>query len=404
MAEPRRRTSPEAARIGSREAPLPPPAREVELGRPVALGRRATARATRAQGREAHRRLRRARGHPARPRHLLDGAARAADTRAGRARPRRARRGVRRAPLRRLRGRAPRAPPGGTCLGGVGAARRPQPRNRATPRAPRRCRPAAPGQRCRPAPSPRSRSALPAGGSSGRVPPRSTRSSFLGSSADPAADPPPRRAAKRRTAHARRVVASFSLGAAGCGGASAEEVVRAWSDALNHGLDGDAGALFAADAIAVSGTGEEVVLRTQADATRFNASLPCQGGSSRCRATRTASPRRFSSISAGRSRARPRDRRHGGLHRRGRQDRPLGATPRLETEARRGRTRSGPCASGPALPAQSSAELAFFFRQKNSAPMAAPIAAMIPTFFFLMPRCPLSSSASASPCASERGT
>jgi hypothetical protein len=67
------------------------------------------------------------------------------------------------------------------------------------------------------------------------------------------------------------------LGAAGCGGASAEEVVRSWSDALNHGLDGDAGALFAADAIAVSGTGEEIVLHTQADATRFNASLPCQG-------------------------------------------------------------------------------------------------------------------------------
>ena len=57
------------------------------------------------------------------------------------------------------------------------------------------------------------------------------------------------------------------LGAAGCGGASAEEVVRAWSDALNHGLDGDAAALFAADAIAVSGTGEEVVLRTEDDAT-----------------------------------------------------------------------------------------------------------------------------------------
>ena len=67
------------------------------------------------------------------------------------------------------------------------------------------------------------------------------------------------------------------LGAAGCGGASAEEVVRAWSDALNHGLDGDAAALFAANAIAVSGTGEEVVLRTEDDATAFNASLPCQG-------------------------------------------------------------------------------------------------------------------------------
>jgi hypothetical protein len=53
--------------------------------------------------------------------------------------------------------------------------------------------------------------------------------------------------------------------------------VRAWSDALNHGLNGDAGALFAPGAIAVSGTGEETVLQTNDDATAFNASLPCQG-------------------------------------------------------------------------------------------------------------------------------
>jgi limonene-1,2-epoxide hydrolase len=53
--------------------------------------------------------------------------------------------------------------------------------------------------------------------------------------------------------------------------------VRAWSDALNHGLNGDAAALFASGAIAVSGTGEEIVLRTRADATAFNASLACQG-------------------------------------------------------------------------------------------------------------------------------
>jgi hypothetical protein len=67
------------------------------------------------------------------------------------------------------------------------------------------------------------------------------------------------------------------LGTAGCGGDSPEEVVRAWSDALNHGLNGDAGALFAAGAVAVSGTGEELVLSTREEAASFNASLPCQG-------------------------------------------------------------------------------------------------------------------------------
>jgi hypothetical protein len=67
------------------------------------------------------------------------------------------------------------------------------------------------------------------------------------------------------------------LGVGGCGAESPEDVVRAWSDALNHGLNGDAGALFAPGAVAVSGTGEELVLKTAEDATRFNAGLPCQG-------------------------------------------------------------------------------------------------------------------------------
>jgi hypothetical protein len=69
----------------------------------------------------------------------------------------------------------------------------------------------------------------------------------------------------------------FTLAAAGCGSVSPEEVVRRWSDALNHGLNGDAAELFAAGARAISGDGEVVVLRTRADAEGFNASLPCQG-------------------------------------------------------------------------------------------------------------------------------
>jgi hypothetical protein len=65
--------------------------------------------------------------------------------------------------------------------------------------------------------------------------------------------------------------------AAGCGGVSPEDVVRKWSDALNHGLNDDAAALFAPGAEAVSAEGEVIVLRSQRDAERFNAALPCQG-------------------------------------------------------------------------------------------------------------------------------
>jgi hypothetical protein len=64
---------------------------------------------------------------------------------------------------------------------------------------------------------------------------------------------------------------------AGCGAASPEEVVRAWSDALNHGLNEDAGAFFAAGAHAVASDGREVVLATAEEATAFNASVVCQG-------------------------------------------------------------------------------------------------------------------------------
>jgi hypothetical protein len=65
--------------------------------------------------------------------------------------------------------------------------------------------------------------------------------------------------------------------AAGCGGVSPEDVVRQWSDALNHGQNADAAAFFAPGARAVSAEGEVLVLGTRQDAERFNASLPCQG-------------------------------------------------------------------------------------------------------------------------------
>ena len=51
--------------------------------------------------------------------------------------------------------------------------------------------------------------------------------------------------------------------AAGCGGMSPEDVVRQWSDALNHGLNDDAAVLFAPGAEAVSAEGEVIVLRSQ---------------------------------------------------------------------------------------------------------------------------------------------
>ena len=69
----------------------------------------------------------------------------------------------------------------------------------------------------------------------------------------------------------------LAAGAAGCGGTSPEEVVRLWSDAVNHGLNADAAELFAPGAKAVSAEGEVVTLRTRRDAERFNALLPCQG-------------------------------------------------------------------------------------------------------------------------------
>jgi limonene-1,2-epoxide hydrolase len=75
-------------------------------------------------------------------------------------------------------------------------------------------------------------------------------------------------------------VAALTL-AAGCGGddereAIPEEVVRAWSAALNAGDDEAAADLFAANAT-VSQPGYIAQLPTREDAVAFNRSLPCSG-------------------------------------------------------------------------------------------------------------------------------
>jgi hypothetical protein len=73
------------------------------------------------------------------------------------------------------------------------------------------------------------------------------------------------------------LVLAFAGFSSGCGGLSPEDVVREWSDAVNHGQNADAAALFAPGAEAVSAEGEVLVLETPEDAERFNAGLPCQG-------------------------------------------------------------------------------------------------------------------------------
>ncbi len=80
---------------------------------------------------------------------------------------------------------------------------------------------------------------------------------------------------------ARNLVALLVLSAvafAGCGSGSTppEEVVRAWSDALNADDNERAADLFAADAQVVQG---ELVrrLHTHGDAVAFNRGLPCSG-------------------------------------------------------------------------------------------------------------------------------
>lgn len=64
---------------------------------------------------------------------------------------------------------------------------------------------------------------------------------------------------------------------AGCGGSdSPEQVVRGWSDAINHDRNDDAAELIAPNAKIVQ-QGRAFLLLARADARRFNASLPCQG-------------------------------------------------------------------------------------------------------------------------------
>ena len=55
-----------------------------------------------------------------------------------------------------------------------------------------------------------------------------------------------------------------------------EEIVRAWSAALNTGDNQAAADLFAPDALVAQGGGR-ILLESRADAVRFNSGLPCSG-------------------------------------------------------------------------------------------------------------------------------
>jgi predicted SnoaL-like aldol condensation-catalyzing enzyme len=73
------------------------------------------------------------------------------------------------------------------------------------------------------------------------------------------------------------VALCFVLLAIGCGGSqSGEDVVRAWSEALNAGDNEAAAELFAPGAQIIQG-GQMVRLETRDDAVAWNASLPCSG-------------------------------------------------------------------------------------------------------------------------------
>ena len=65
---------------------------------------------------------------------------------------------------------------------------------------------------------------------------------------------------------------------AGCGSGppSAESVVRAWSQELNSGDNQAAARLFASGAEVVQ-AGTTIRLKTEAEAVRWNAALPCSG-------------------------------------------------------------------------------------------------------------------------------
>ena len=76
----------------------------------------------------------------------------------------------------------------------------------------------------------------------------------------------------------RIALALLCLGLLGCAGSdrSPEDVVRAWSDALNAGDNEAAADLFARGAEVVQGD-RVVRLATREDAVNWNASLPCSG-------------------------------------------------------------------------------------------------------------------------------
>jgi hypothetical protein len=72
-------------------------------------------------------------------------------------------------------------------------------------------------------------------------------------------------------------VLAFLALAGGCGGSrSPEQIVRAWSDAINHGQNDEAAELMAPNAKIVQ-QGRAFLLPARPDALRFNTSLPCQG-------------------------------------------------------------------------------------------------------------------------------
>jgi limonene-1,2-epoxide hydrolase len=66
------------------------------------------------------------------------------------------------------------------------------------------------------------------------------------------------------------------LAGCGSGSPSAESVVRAWSEALNHDDNETAGELFARGAEIVQ-DGHVLTLRTPEQAVAWNAALPCSG-------------------------------------------------------------------------------------------------------------------------------
>jgi limonene-1,2-epoxide hydrolase len=71
------------------------------------------------------------------------------------------------------------------------------------------------------------------------------------------------------------LLALFALTGCGSHTASPEQVARAWSSALDHNDNEAAARLFATNAQIVQNGAE--VLRTHADAVRWNAGLPCGG-------------------------------------------------------------------------------------------------------------------------------